>query len=146
MRMQLPPLFILQCIIHFIAFVHDCTRDSAIPGINKHRQHGDCWERSQSLAQQEMLHLFLTTNIHFFQLGHMGRLQLAHRKLREANTEVTNNVSFLGRWHTAPDGEKTTQYVEKDFILGGRIWRRIFFHSEMVYIYFIDEIHLFYRV
>lgn len=29
-----------------------------------------------------------------FQPGHMGGLQLAHRKPTEANTEITNNVSF----------------------------------------------------
>lgn len=46
-----------------------------------------------SLAQQEMLYLFLTAKHAVFQLGHMGGLQLAHRKPTEANTEITNNMS-----------------------------------------------------
>lgn len=37
-----------------------------------------------------------------FQQGHMGGLQLAHRKPTEANTEITNNMSFPTCWHTTP--------------------------------------------
>lgn len=40
-----------------------------------------------------MLRLFLTTNRRVFQLGRMGRPQLAHRKLAEANIEITNKMS-----------------------------------------------------
>lgn len=62
---------------------------------------------------QEMLHLFLTTNIEgfFFQLWHMGRLQLAHRKLSQANREITNNASTC--WHTAPGGNIRSGSLER---------------------------------
>lgn len=77
---------------------------------------------------QEMLHLFLTTNIEvcfFFQLWHMGRLQLAHRKLSQANSEITNNASLPTCWHTAPEGNIRSGSLER-FKFGRKNfrWRR----------------------
>lgn len=66
-----------------------------------------------SLAQQEMLYLFLTAKHAVFQLGHMGGLQLAHRKPTEANTEITNNMSSPPCRHTVPEEGKKETCLER---------------------------------
>lgn len=59
----------------------------------------------------------------FFQLWHMGRLQLAHRKLSQANSEIANKASLPTCWHTAPEGNISSgslerfEFLEQDFLL-----------------------------
>lgn len=57
------------------------------------------------------------------QLRHMGRLQLAHRKLSQANSEIPNKASLPTCWHTAPEGNISSgslgrfKFLGKHFIL-----------------------------